>query len=332
MLERMPRWLKRALKPTVARLIDLRWRWSNRRMGLALCYHRVGDPEGDVQSEVVPAMGTKRFEAQVRYLRRRYRLVAASGLMDAVVRRRRGERLPVSITFDDDLPSHAGEAMPILRRLGVPATFFLCGASLERPHEFWWERLQRAWDRGLVDEGLLDDLEPTEAHPQQSPIRRVAMAIERLPPGRRDELAEELAARVGPDRPDSGLSARDVASLTDAGFEIGFHTLRHYSLPTLDDGSLARAMTEGKGALEKAVGTAIATIAYPHGDADQTVANAARAAGYRFGFSAYGRAITERADSLLLDRRYPLVGTRGDFALDLARGFSRAGSRPNPGR
>jgi peptidoglycan/xylan/chitin deacetylase (PgdA/CDA1 family) len=105
----------------------------------------------------------------------------------------------------------------------------------------------------------------------------------------------------------------------EAGFEVGFHTLRHPSLPTLDDGSLAAAITEGRDALERAAGTPIATIAYPHGDADDRVADAARAAGYRFGFAAYGGTITDRSDPLLLDRRYPLHGTLGDFALDLAR-------------
>ena len=319
MLQRMPRWLKQALKPPIARLIELRLRWSGGRLGLALCYHAVGDPEGDAERELVPPMGTKRFEAQVAYLRRHFRLVAASELPDAVARRRRGQRLPASITLDDDLPNHVRDTMPILRRMGAPATFFLCGASLEQPHEFWWERLQRAWDRGLVDERLLDDLDTSGSNPEQAPIRRVAAAIEKLPPERRDALADQLASEAGPGPPDSGLRARDAVALVEAGFEIGFHTLRHPSLPTLDDESLAGAMTEGRDALERATGTAIATIAYPHGDADDRVADAARAAGYRFGFAAYGGTITDRADPLLLDRRYPLHGTLGDFALDLAR-------------
>ena len=64
MLKRAPQWLKRAAKPTVARLIELRCRLSARNVGLALCYHRVGDPEGDPLRELVPAIGTKRFPAK----------------------------------------------------------------------------------------------------------------------------------------------------------------------------------------------------------------------------------------------------------------------------
>jgi peptidoglycan/xylan/chitin deacetylase (PgdA/CDA1 family) len=324
MLEPMPRWFKRALKPPVARLLELRTRLSGRHVGLALCYHRVSDPEGDLERDLVPAMGTKRFEAQVAYLRRHYRLVTASQLADAVVRRRPGQRIPVAITFDDDLRSHVTHAMPILRRLGAPATFFLCGASLESAHEFWWERLQRAWDRGLVDGRLLEELDAVAPAAGQSAIRHTAAAIQRLPPQRREALSEQLASRLGPDPPDAGLRGGDAAALAEAGFEIAFHTLRHDSLPALDDSALAAALAEGRTQLEEVAATSISTIAYPHGSADRRVAAAARAAGYRFGFAGCGGAVTAGADPLLLDRRYPHPGSRADFAFDVARALRAA--------
>src|ERR1043165_2875263 len=100
--------------------------------------------------------------------------------------------------------------MPLLRGAGVPATFFVCGASLEAPFEFWWERLQRAADAGLMT--------GTE------PIHAVASRIQQSPPKERDREAERLQQLVGPDRPDAGMRAGDVRALAAAGFEIGFHT------------------------------------------------------------------------------------------------------------
>ena len=69
------------------------------------------------------------------------------------------------------------------------------------------------------------------------------------------------------------MRAGDVERLAAAGFEIGFHTLHHDPLPSLDDPALAEAMIEGKDALERAAGTPIVAIAYPYGDADQRVAD-----------------------------------------------------------
>ena len=318
----MGRRLKRLVKPPLAWVLAFRRRWSRRRVGLALCYHRVGHPAGDVEGELVPALDTRLFERHVQHLRRRYRVVPASELQRAVADRRRGQRIPVAVTFDDDLPSHVDEALPVLVRVGVPATFFLCGASLERPHRFWWERLQRAWDRGLVDEQLLGALGVRSTSAERPPIRTVAAAIQALPPDRRDLLAGELGERIGPDPDEAGLRAPSVASLARSGFEIGFHTLRHDALPRVDDELLERAMREGREQLADAAGAAIDLIAYPHGEANSRVADAARTAGFRYGFTGSGRAVTERDDPLLLSRRYPRRGSLADFAFNVARALS----------
>jgi peptidoglycan/xylan/chitin deacetylase (PgdA/CDA1 family) len=65
--------------------------------------------------------------------------------------------------------------MPVLERHVAPATFFLNGASLERPFAFWWERLQRrgiaeTWirERSRLMEGEADGPPTISASPLQS--------------------------------------------------------------------------------------------------------------------------------------------------------------------
>ena len=224
--------------------------------------------------------------------------------------------------------------MPVLERHGAPATFFLNGASLERPFAFWWERLQRAWDRGELDPGTLEDLMAGEVGPGQPTIKRVSAAIQALPPGRRRELAQELGNHAGPDPSDSGMRAGDVRRLAAAGFEIGFHTLHHDALPGLDDPALSEAMIDGKGGLERAAETPVVAIAYPYGKVDRRVADAARTAGYRWGFTSAAEAVGPGSDRLMLGRHDPGVGTVGDLALELARDVrdwrGETPSRPGP--
>ena len=218
----MARRVKRFLKRPVARWIEFRCRWSKRRVGLALCYHRISDPQGDAERELVPALGIKGFEAHVRYLNRRCRLVRASELLDAARERRRGERFPVAITFDDDLPSHVRGAMPVLQRHGAPATFFLCGASLERPFAFWWERLQRAWDRGGVDQGMLEELRRQRRQPRggddQAGCRRNPGSASRSP----SRCGRGAGARVGPDPPDSECARAMLSASRRPGLRSAF--------------------------------------------------------------------------------------------------------------
>jgi peptidoglycan/xylan/chitin deacetylase (PgdA/CDA1 family) len=288
-------------------------------------YHRIAPMAGDPQQELVPAQRLALFEDQLDFLRGRYRLVRASELRAAAAERRRGERIPVAVTFDDDSPTHATYAAPALERLGVPATFFLNGASLDRPFAFWWERLQRAWDSGapgLADLTRLDrDSRPT--------IHALGRAIEAMRPSARDEVSERLLELAGPDPPDSGLRRQQVAELSAAGFEIGFHTRRHDRLPDLKGDELAEALVDGRAELAEAAGADMRVIAYPHGRADARVGAAARAAGFGIGFTDLPRVITFREDPLLLGRLLPSPTSVDRLASQLARvlvrGLKRGG-------
>jgi peptidoglycan/xylan/chitin deacetylase (PgdA/CDA1 family) len=317
--------VNRAIKRTVPRRVLGRplaliatqlGRLSGRRAGVAVVYHRVGDPQGEPARELVPALGTKLFEQQVRHLKARYRLVPASELLAAARSRRRGQRFPASITFDDDLPSHQSTAGPILTRTQVPGTFFVCGASLDGPFAFWWERLQTVVDRDL------------DAGAQSDTIHDVAMRIQSMPPERRDAESERLATLAGADPPDSGLRAPQVRVLAEAGFEIGFHTRRHYWLPGLDDEALARAMDEGRAEIEEAAGQRLTMIAYPHGGGDPRVAAAAQRAGYELGFITGDAAVEADAEPLLLGRIEPSFASVGHFAFEVAFALLRGRWQP----
>jgi peptidoglycan/xylan/chitin deacetylase (PgdA/CDA1 family) len=286
-------------------LATLALRLTGARAGVALMYHRVGDPPGDPTCELNPLLGSRLLASQLRYVRACFRVVPASELMEAAASRRRGRRFPLALTFDDDLASHVTEAAPLLRRSGLTATFFLTGASLSKPFTFWWERLQLAVDRGLT--------------PAKQGIHALAGEVQVMEPAARDEYAERLAGLVGTDDQDPGLPAAHVRALVDAGFEIGFHTRRHDFLPILDDDALAAALRDGRTELEELAGRPLEGLAYPHGGADARVAAAARAAGYRYGFTCDREAVGAGTDPLLIGRLDEVFDSTGRFALRLVK-------------
>jgi hypothetical protein len=101
-----------------------------------------------------------------------------------------------------------------------------------------------------------------------------------------------------------------------AGLAVGFHTLRHYDLRTLDDEALGVALTEGRSELT--------LIAYPHGKCDDRVAAAARAAGFEHGFTGEAKAVRATDDPLRLGRVQPARGSLGEFALQLTAALGSA--------
>jgi peptidoglycan/xylan/chitin deacetylase (PgdA/CDA1 family) len=319
MLARMRIIVMRLVGVPLGYLISAALRLTRVRAGIAVMYHRVGDPGGDPRAELVPSLASGLFESEVRYLARTYRLVRACELRDAILSRRRGERFPVAITFDDDDAAHVAVSAPILRRRGTPATFFLNGASLKGPSRFWWEALQIAVDRGLADERLL-----AGAVRPNDDIHELGLSVQMLPRAERARIVARIEEAVGPAPGDSGLRATHVHELADAGFEIGFHTLRHEFLPLLDDDALARAMRDGREELEEAAGSPLESIAYPHGGGEEREAQAARGAGFRWGFTTEPSAVTAATHPMRMGRVEATFDSVGRFALRLARALARA--------
>jgi peptidoglycan/xylan/chitin deacetylase (PgdA/CDA1 family) len=272
-------------------------------VGLVLAHHRIAELAGDRERELVPALSTRTFEERLEFLQERYRVVPASQVLEAVRARRRGERVPVALTFDDDLHSHLDVVAPILRRRSFPATFYV-GPPLPRGASFWWEDLQVLADGGGLPTRL-DSLPEADitavARREPRAIHDLGRTIESLPPDRRDGVAAELHVLSGTSiRP--RLDADAMAALVDQGFELGFHTAHHYLLTTLDDERLARELSGGRDILERIGDTAVTTIAYPHGKADARVARAAHAADFQLAFTGWKAPIGRATDPFLVPR------------------------------
>jgi peptidoglycan/xylan/chitin deacetylase (PgdA/CDA1 family) len=319
---------REALREGVALLLERRARWSRRRLGLVLVYHRLGEQPGDARFDLVPAVGHELFEAELAHLARRYRVVRASDVVAAAAVRRPGDRFPVAVTFDDDLVSHAELAAPALRAAGLTATFFLTGASpVERPRR-WWDSLQIVVDRRLVGPDDLPHLQAglVKAALDREPhaIRDLARVAESLPPEDLETLEAELDRRTAEPTGESGLTTERVRVLARDGFEIGFHTRGHRLLTTLDEPAVRVALVAGKREFEEQIDASISLLAYPHGKADERVAAAAADSGYTLAFTGSREPVRPSTHRFLVGRFEPRADTLGRFALELARAVASA--------
>lgn len=275
------------------------------RAGLAFVYHAVSSVPRTGAQKIVPSVDRSNFSAHLRHLGRRYRVVPPSGLLAAVNGRARGDRFPVAITFDDDLREHVQTAAPLLVEAGLPAAFFLTGASLHSPRSFWWERLQWATERGVAPAGL-------------SLGSMGAMSVPE-----REEMSDELLHRLGGEPPDHGLRAEHIRRLSSWGFEVGFHTRRHERLTRLPDTDLRQALDDGRREIENYADAAVRMIAYPHGDADTRVAVAAAEADYSAGFTTDFVPVLPTTHPMLVGRLYPRESAPG-LAFQMVRALLSA--------
>ena len=78
------------------------------------------------------------------------------------------------------------------------------------------------------------------------------------------------------------LTWRDAEELVARGWEVGSHTVSHQLLTRVDDEQLHEELASSRSVVERQLGRCTA-IAYPYGQADERVAEAASVAGYDVG-------------------------------------------------
>jgi peptidoglycan/xylan/chitin deacetylase (PgdA/CDA1 family) len=114
----------------------LRRQWLD--AGLVLCYHNVVAPGHDGVGEPGLHVACDRFERQMRWLAAHYQVVT---LREFVERLAAGRSLcsMAAVTFDDGYAGVYTHALPILDRLGIPATVFLVAEAVGRSAGFAWD-------------------------------------------------------------------------------------------------------------------------------------------------------------------------------------------------
>jgi len=174
------------------------------------------------------------------------------------------------VTFDDGYADNLEVAWPILKRHGVPATFFIATAFLEGGRMWNDEVIEamRIAPPGTVDLGAFD-LGQWQVDSVDSRIKAYGAVLGRLKyfdHGRRAEVAREIGRLHGvPEACQLMMTHRQLKALRAEGAEIGAHTHTHPILEGLPDDQARAEIADGKAQLEAILGERVEVFAYPNG-------------------------------------------------------------------
>jgi peptidoglycan/xylan/chitin deacetylase (PgdA/CDA1 family) len=274
---------------------------------LVLVYHRV-EPAVTRALEIIPSVPVEVFRAQLELLREVVDFVTLDELIGWRTPRAQtagaARRPAVAVTFDDDLRSHVEHALPVLRALKVPATFFLSGRVVNGQSAYWFQQL----------EALLEAHGPGHTASVLG-VPDIAWNSAFMYRCERDSSLRRRIAEASADLPGCEVLDRaGMATLAAAGMAIGFHTVSHRILPDLDDAAIDEAVTRGRAELAAATGAPIEYFAYPYGRFDSRAADAVRRAGFRAAFTGQPVAVQRGDDVYSLGRWEPGL-TAGDDLL-----------------
>ncbi len=209
---------------------------------------------------------------------------------------------PVFVTFDDGYKDGFEVALPILRRHGVKATFFVATDYIEQRRLFWWDRIHLIVKSSRREWIELSYPSRLRFHLRTHGERSIAAArLVRLVKDEReldlerflDEVSEACGAPIGPDEErrmadDVLMTWDDLRALRDAGMSVQSHTCSHRTLQTVPTARLYDELGGSREVLERELGERVRAVAYPVGKrlgSAPQIRAAVRAAGYELGFS-----------------------------------------------
>ena len=180
-----------------------------------------------------------------------------------------------ALTFDDGYRDNVEHALPVLRRHGAPATFFVTDDYAQGRGRLWWLELEEAirrLDRIVVAVGSRTfDLDASTDTAKTAAFEAVYWALRTLPEDDLRAAVAGLCEGAGVDMAglvrSNCLTFAEIAALSrEPGVTIGAHTLTHPRLAMLDEAEARREIGASQSLVEAAIGAPVRHFAYPVGD------------------------------------------------------------------
>lgn len=236
------------------------------------------------------------------------------------------------ITFDDGYADNHAVALPILRRHGLCATFFIATGFLDGGR-MWNDTIIetiRACPQATLDLDVLGMGRHAVASidEKRAAITAVIDSIKYRPVAERVAVTEQLAAlaRVQPPQ-DLMMSSQAVREMRQTGMQIGAHTVSHPILARLTTDQVRDEIGQSKLFLERLLGERVGLFAYPNGkpgvDYHADSVAVARELGFDAAVSTHWGAARPATDMFQIPRFTPWDRTRLRFAGRMATNLLR---------
>jgi peptidoglycan/xylan/chitin deacetylase (PgdA/CDA1 family) len=277
------------------------WRFLHRHDLIILTVHGVMDADaGTGWSPLRPQLSRQRLAEYLRVLSRHYRFVSLADAVDMLAGRAPGRPYCVVVTFDDGYRNNLTHALPILRRHGVPATFFLATGHIDQRRPFWFDRLdyvlqhlpagahelrvgERIFRIDATDRAALRASYKRLRDQEKAQVRDDTAMLRDM-----DALAAMLEARSGRRLADivehddwtAIMTWDEVRAAAGPDVSFGSHTVDHIRLPFVDAETMQEQLRRSKTRIEAETKRACRHFCYPNGSVDGRAAEAARVCGY----------------------------------------------------
>lgn len=248
---------------------------------IALCLHRVMDTE----VPLFPPLKIKVFEKLISDLSEHFDFLTPSEFHTLKVVEL--SRPLIILTFDDGYKDFIDHVMPVLAKKRIKANHNIVYTAAEKGELIWTQRMNMILDeiykkRTITDFKFADkNIKIDYSEPLTVLKRRVFNILFRMNYQQIDEYIAVKENALGLRKyTDQMMNWEEIRQCSNAGIEIGSHTLTH--APMLDlNADTVNEIRSSKELIEQKLGIAVNTFAFPNGKVSPHTYQLAINAGYQ---------------------------------------------------
>lgn len=276
------------------------------------------------------------FERHIQYYKRHFDIISIADAFDHYRNGKKVNRKTITLSFDDGFKNNLENALPILEKYDVKATFFICGICTQpmEVRSLWTEYFNclNYFHRNELIE--IANLKFRHAYDAENNIS-MSSYIKNLGKKERDQLMVYLITKYNlkdkiqrlPEEFWKLMDAEELKKFASSKVvEIGSHGYLHYNLASIKPEEAESDMANSKQALEATLQKSVTSIAYPDGSYDKTIKDLAEKCGFNDQLAVDFRTDTDQEDKRILPRYGISCTTTFDSnMLSVARAFSKYG-------
>jgi peptidoglycan/xylan/chitin deacetylase (PgdA/CDA1 family) len=238
-----------------------------------LTYHRIYTPNNKYSFNLGAVSATpEAFEAQIAYIKQHRNIISCSDLLNAIKTNSKLPSRSTMITFDDGYVDNYSVALPILKKYGVKAIFFITTGYIDQSIRSWSDDLAyiiNHTDKKFFIFEQKNKLLKLESQKNKDKAIKLMnhyckFEISDNPSKLIKELAHHLEIKLPRIR--LFMNWSEVKELHNTGMTIASHTATHPNLTQISEDSVNTEVQESFNVITKKIGNCPQIFAYPYGE------------------------------------------------------------------
>ncbi len=237
-----------------------------------LCYHTLGPDRETMDAWTVLRAGD--FQAHISVLQEHYEIVSLDEALEPAAPDSRPRAV---LTFDDGDVGLFNHLLPMLEGCSLPVTIYIATGQIEVGRPYWFDRVMNAlqgpgpFDIDLREAGLQTWTIGLDTGPARwATISDILETLKRLPPERREVLADDLIARAPSASGMTPLAPMSLDQLktlaANPNVTIGAHSHCHNLLDQIPLDAATESVRRSRDLLQDWTGQPVLHFAYPNGN------------------------------------------------------------------